>query len=120
MSDASPFVTAISRRRRCPDSILFARLERAGSVMWLAINQTTHQVRVKVIPKAPFGPHDPAGREIESIKCLEENLRQQHANLVSIHHVGECDDQSSSSWNSRTTSPANQARPSRTMSPPAC
>jgi len=59
--------------------------------VWLAANQTTRQLRaVKVISTARSGAIDPAGREITSIICLEANLRRQHTNLVSIHHVGQC------------------------------
>ena len=58
--------------------------------VWLAANQTTGQLRaVKIISTVRSGAIDPAGREITSIKCLEANLRRQHTNLLSIHHVGE-------------------------------
>ncbi len=59
--------------------------------VWLAVNQMTRQLRaVKVISTARSGTIDPAGREITSIICLEANLRRQHTNLVSIHHIGQC------------------------------
>lgn len=59
--------------------------------VWLAANQTTHQLRaVKVISTTRSGTTDPAGREIASIICLEANLRRHHANLVTVHHVGQC------------------------------
>jgi serine/threonine protein kinase len=58
--------------------------------VWMAANQTTRQLRaVKVISTARSGTVDAAGREITSIICLEANLRRHHANLVTVHHVGQ-------------------------------
>jgi serine/threonine protein kinase len=59
--------------------------------VWLAANHATGRLRaVKVIAAARSGTVDPAGREVTSVIRLEANLRRQHPNLVSIHHVGEC------------------------------
>jgi serine/threonine protein kinase len=59
--------------------------------VWLATNRATGRLRaVKIIAAARSGTGDPAGREITSIIRLEANLRRQHPNLVTIHHVGEC------------------------------
>jgi serine/threonine protein kinase len=59
--------------------------------VWLAANHITRQLRaVKLISTARCGIVDPAGRELTSIICLEANLRRQHTNLVTIHHVGQC------------------------------
>jgi len=61
--------------------------------VWLAANRATGQVRaVKVIALRHAGGTDPAGREITSITRLEANLRRQHPNLLSIHHVGKTAD----------------------------
>ncbi len=56
--------------------------------VWLARNQATGHLRaVKVIPLQSPGTTDPAGREITSITRLETNVRRQHPNLLTIHHV---------------------------------
>ena len=57
--------------------------------VWLAASKATGRLRaVKVIPLGTAGTRDPAGREITSITRLEANLRRQHHNLLTIHHVG--------------------------------
>jgi serine/threonine protein kinase len=59
--------------------------------VWLATNRATGRLRaVKIIAATRSEVGDPAGREITSIIRLEANLRRQHPNLVTIHHVGEC------------------------------
>ncbi len=61
--------------------------------VWLAKNQTTGQLRaVKVIRLHGSTGSLRAGREISSITRLESNLRQQHPNLLTIHHVGRTDE----------------------------
>jgi len=61
--------------------------------VWLARNRTTGQLRaVKVIPLNRSGTADPAGREITSITRLEKNVRRQHPNLLSVHHIGKTAD----------------------------
>ena len=61
--------------------------------VWLARNRTTRQLRaVKVIPLNRSGTADPARREITSITRLEKNVRRQHPNLLSVHHVGQTGD----------------------------
>ncbi|MCE5302842.1 MAG: serine/threonine protein kinase [Planctomycetaceae bacterium] len=60
--------------------------------VWLAVNQTTRQLRaIKLIPTVPTKASNPAGREIMSIVHMEANLRRQHANLIMVHHVGQCE-----------------------------
>ena len=55
----------------------------------LARNQTTGRLRaVKVIALQCVGRSNPAGREINSITRLENNLAGRHPNLLAIHHVG--------------------------------
>ncbi|NQT11898.1 MAG: serine/threonine protein kinase [Planctomycetes bacterium] len=57
--------------------------------VWLARNRTTGLLRaLKLVPLARSGGADPAGREIMSLTRLEANLRHQHADLLTIYHVG--------------------------------
>lgn len=57
--------------------------------VWLAKNRTTGLLRaLKLVPLARSGGADPAGREIMSLTRLEANLRHQHADLLTIYHVG--------------------------------
>ena len=73
-----------------PDFDLIRPIGQGGfGRVWLATNRTTGHLRaVKVIPLRRSGTTDPAGREIMSITRLEANLRRQHPNLLTIHHVG--------------------------------
>jgi serine/threonine protein kinase len=73
-----------------PDFDLIRPVGRGGfGEVWLATNRTTGQLRaVKIIPLRQPGQADPAAREIASLTRLEANLGRQHANLLSIHHVG--------------------------------
>ncbi len=77
-----------------PDFELIRQIGQGGfGRVWLARNRTTHQLRaVKVIGKSRVGTADPAGREIVSLIRLEANLRHQHPNLLTIHHVGQTAD----------------------------
>lgn len=60
--------------------------------VWLARNRATKRLRaVKVIPLAVTGKRDQAGREINSLVRLEDNLKQKHPNLLTIHHVAKTD-----------------------------
>ncbi|MBN2476752.1 MAG: serine/threonine protein kinase [Pirellulales bacterium] len=74
-----------------PDFELIRPIGQGGfGRVWLATNRTTGHLRaVKVISLRRRGTTDPAGREITSITRLEANLRRQHANLLTIHHVGQ-------------------------------
>ena len=47
---------------------------------------------VTVIRLRSLGTADRAGREITSLTRLERNLRRQHPNLLSIHHLGKTAD----------------------------
>ena len=78
--------------QKCPDSTSFGPSARADLAKcgWRPISTTGQLRAVKIIATARSGTADPAGREITSIIRLEANLRRQHPNLVSIHHVGEC------------------------------
>ncbi|MBN1588945.1 MAG: serine/threonine protein kinase [Pirellulales bacterium] len=61
--------------------------------VWMARNRTTGRLRaIKLIAKSRMGTADPAGREMASIARLEANLRHQHPNLLTIHHVGQTAD----------------------------
>lgn len=73
-----------------PDFDLIRPIGQGGfGRVWLAKNQTTGHLRaVKAIPFRTAGATDPAGREIMSLTRLEANVRRQHPNLLTIHHVG--------------------------------
>ena len=58
--------------------------------VWLATNRTTGRLRaVKLVSLNPSDRQDRAGREIVSLVRLEANVRNQHPNLLGIHHVGQ-------------------------------
>ena len=73
-----------------PDFDLIRPVGRGGfGEVWLATNRTTGQLRaIKIIPLREPGQTDHAAREIASLTRLQANLDRQHANLVTIHHVG--------------------------------
>jgi serine/threonine protein kinase len=73
-----------------PDFDLIRPVGRGGfGEVWLGANRTTGQLRaIKLIPLRQSGQSDPAAREIASLTRLEASLGRQHANLLSIHHVG--------------------------------
>jgi hypothetical protein len=80
--------------QEAPDIPEFELLRQIGQGgfgrVWLARNRTTGQLRaIKVIPRSRVGTADPAGREIVAITLLDVNLRRQHPNLLSVHHVGQ-------------------------------
>jgi serine/threonine protein kinase len=76
-----------------PDIELIRPIGEGGfGQVWLGRNQTTGQLRaVKVITLGGAPARDRAGREITSLTRLEANLRRQHPNLLTIHHVGKTD-----------------------------
>ncbi len=86
--DASPHHSA--GPPEIPDLDLLRPIGRGGfGEVWLAANRTTGHLRaVKLIPLGRSGTADPAGREITSLTRLEANLRRQHPDLLTIHHVG--------------------------------
>ena len=94
MSDTtSPFLTSDGGMPpEVPDFDLVRRIGKGSfGEVWLAVSRPTNHPRaLKIIPTVRTGAVDPAGREITSIICLEENLPRQHANLATIHHVGRC------------------------------
>jgi hypothetical protein len=73
-----------------PDFDLLRPIGEGGfGQVWLARNRTTGHLRaVKLIALRRSGATDPASREITSLTRLEANLRRQHPNLLTIHHVG--------------------------------
>ncbi len=72
-----------------PDFDLIRPIGEGGfGQVWLAINRATKRLRaVKVIRLRVSGPRDRAGREINSLVRLEDNLKYKHPNLLAIHHV---------------------------------
>lgn len=72
-----------------PDFDLIRPIGEGGfGQVWLAINRATKRLRaVKVIRLRVSGRRDLAGREINSLVRLEDNLKYKHPNLLAIHHV---------------------------------
>ena len=61
--------------------------------VWAARNRTTGHLRaLKLVPLHVPGSLDPAGREIMSLTRLENALRRQHPNLLTIHHEGKTEE----------------------------
>ena len=72
-----------------PDFDLIRPIGEGGfGQVWLAVNRATERLRaVKVIPLGISGTRDRAGREINSLVRLEDNVNYKHPNLLAIHHV---------------------------------
>ncbi len=72
-----------------PDFDLIRPIGEGGfGQVWLAINRATKRLRaVKVISLRISGTRDRAGREINSLVRLEDNVKYKHPNLLTIHHV---------------------------------
>lgn len=72
-----------------PDFDLIRPIGEGGfGQVWLAINRATRRLRaVKVIFLRVSGTRDRAGREINSLVRLEDNVKYKHPNLLTIHHV---------------------------------
>jgi len=77
-----------------PDFDLIRPIGEGGfGQVWLAVNRATERLRaVKVIPLQFSGTRDRAGREINSLVRLEDNLKYKHPNLLAIHHVAKTDE----------------------------
>ena len=75
-----------------PDLQLLRVIGQGGfGQVWLARNRTTGHLRGQGDSVARHVGVGSGGREITSITRLEANLRQQHPNLLAIHHVGRTD-----------------------------
>ena len=77
-----------------PDFNLIRPIGEGGfGQVWLAVNRATKRLRaVKVIPLRVSGTRDRAGREINSLVRLEDNVKYKHPNLLTIHHVAKTAD----------------------------
>jgi serine/threonine protein kinase len=77
-----------------PDFDLIRPIGEGGfGQVWLAVNRATKRLRaVKVIALRVSGTRDRAGREINSLVRLEDNVKYKHPNLLTIHHVAKTAD----------------------------
>jgi serine/threonine protein kinase len=92
--DDHPVTENGQRPPEIPDFDLIRPIGEGGfGQVWLAVNRATKRLRaVKVIPLRISGTRDRAGREINSLVRLEDNVKRKHPNLLTIHHVARTDE----------------------------